>query len=54
MDIQSKIKKIQDLINRFLKRLAIIEKKKMEIIKGETQKKDEEAIASAQEKIKNL
>ena len=54
MDLQSKSKKIQDIISRFLSKLAIIERKKMKITKTESQLKDEEAVAQAQEKIKNL
>jgi len=54
MDVQSKTKKIQDIISRFLSKLAVIENKKMEIIKEEKQQADVTALAQAQAKIKNL
>ena len=54
MNNQQGTKKIKDIINRFLNKLTDLEKKKMDIIKKENEKEDIDAIAQAQEKIKNL
>ncbi|MCX6744207.1 MAG: hypothetical protein NTX82_01650 [Candidatus Parcubacteria bacterium] len=54
MDPQTKLTKVQAIIKRFASKMSVLAAQKNKVIATAQQSNDSDALAQAQEKIKNL